>query len=150
MASLPPPIPTVARQVLCTPTSGWPVPHCCAIPETRRHIDYLENVQRGIYPRFNTASISAATRGFQVGGHASTPPPISRTDAMPGGTNTQLQNYTPGIATPDPQQAAINAGIFALLNKLSTDGIQATANINAREVTQKAANYESNIQASNY
>jgi hypothetical protein len=44
-------------------------------PETRRHIDYLENVQRGIYPRFNTASVSAASRGFATGGYTTPPTP---------------------------------------------------------------------------
>ena len=103
-------------------------------PETRRHIDYLENVQRGIYPRFNTASISAATRGFQVGGHTSTPPPISRTDAMPSVSVIQEQN------------TAMMGAMIGLLNELKQNGV--SAKVNAEEVFQKKAQYDSNIHAS--
>lgn len=56
-------------------------------PETRRHIDYLENVQRGIYPRFDTSNITGAlSRGFAVGGYTTPPAPVvsSNTDINEG------------------------------------------------------------------
>ena len=102
-------------------------------PETRRHIDYLENVQRGIYPRFNTASISAATRGFQVGGYTSAPSG-TRTDAMPG------------ISVAQEQNTAMMGAMIGLLNELKQNGVK--SQINTQEVFSKQQQYENNLRAS--
>jgi DNA repair exonuclease SbcCD ATPase subunit len=106
-------------------------------PSTRRHIDYLEQVQRGMVPTFNTRNISASVRGFQSGGYTTTPP-------LP----------VPGSSTATDQAAeqnnALMGAMIGLLTDLRNNGIRATAEVNAREVFRKNDEYQNSITASEY
>lgn len=106
-------------------------------PETRRHIDYLENVQRGFYPRFNTTAIAGAVnRGFASGGYT-TPP-------APGAISTTQADNNPQLE----QNTAMMGAMVGLLQKLERDGVR--SNINANEVFDKKEKYDDAVRASEY
>lgn len=106
-------------------------------PETRRHIDYLESVQRGIAPRFNTEAIAQASRGFAAGGYTSATAPA--TVAANASGNAAME-----------QNNAMMGAMIGLLNSLQQNGIKATADINANEVFRSKQNYDEAISASEY
>jgi hypothetical protein len=102
-------------------------------PETRRHIDYLENVQRGLTPRFNTTAISGAVRGFQSGGFGSS------TGAPAAGSQT-----TTIVQQSDPE-------LKAFLKHLIDNGVNTPpVNINTREIFKSEEGYQNAIKSSEY
>lgn len=103
-------------------------------PETRRHIDYLEAVQRNISPRFNTAAISSASRGFQAGGFS----PESGTST----TQTVVMQQS------DPALLAVMQQNAELLAHLKQNGVK--SNINTREIFKAENDFQSTIIASEY
>jgi TP901 family phage tail tape measure protein len=105
-------------------------------PETRRHIDYLEAVQRNLSPRFNTAAISTASIGFKAGGFS------------PENTNTTAQPVTI-VQHSDPALLAVMQQNAALLQHLKDNGVN-TPPINANEVFAKKEKYDNAVSASEY
>jgi hypothetical protein len=99
-------------------------------PVARRHIDYLENMQRGLTPRFDTATIAGAAMGFKNGGF-STP---TSTGNAPAQQVTVVQQSDPELKS--------------LLRHLVEEGVR--SQINANEVFRAKGYYDSAVNASEY
>lgn len=118
-------------------------------PETRKHIDYLEQKQRGYHPQFNTGSIIQATslRGFQVGGHTgngNSPYPTFQETAEMIVKGVQVGQTAAILAGGKLEAALTNMSNAA--NKLAEKEVV----VNANEVFAKKQQYDSNIQSSNF
>jgi len=102
-------------------------------PETRRHIDYLEARQRGLVPTFDTGNMTRSMRGFQSGGFTA--------------RNTSIPDNN--VQTNDSMISLMKANLI-LLDKLNSEGVKATANINANEVFSKKERYDNAVDMAEY
>jgi len=105
-------------------------------PATRSHIDYLENVQRGLTPRFNTSAISGAVHGFQSGGFASS------------AVNTTSQQPVTIIQQTDPALLAAIQRMNDSADHLASKPLALA--INTREIFKSEEGYQSAIKSSEY
>jgi len=110
-------------------------------PETRSHIDYLENVQRGLTPRFDTTAISGAVRGFQSGGFGSS---AISTNSQPPVTIIQQSDPALLAAIQRMNESTDN------MNKSANHLASKPLNINTREIFKSEENYQNGIRSSEY